>query len=236
MRVDGQVELLRSVAEHIPDFTAVYSVHDAAEGTISWGHRQELLEYVEDGECEYFFPAAFTLSSINDYSMPALQSLGLPRSRSRFLKSRIGVGRADVQIYLTTTSSTSPSEAGQASAALLHHSVHLLPGFPPPPPPLEPSYHPIEPVWTPAPIPPLYLCTVSYPSGTRTTAPSRPFSAYPRPASKRISSVYRPNSIRTTYPKSPGKRKWKISCSGEEVIPESTFREIHPGGKVIGFG
>lgn len=52
MRVDGQVELLKKVAKDIPDFIAVYSVHDAAEGTISWNHRMELVDFVEDGQCE----------------------------------------------------------------------------------------------------------------------------------------------------------------------------------------
>lgn len=51
MRVDGQVELIKSVVKDIPDLVAVYTVHDAAEGTISWNHRTELIDLVEDGEC-----------------------------------------------------------------------------------------------------------------------------------------------------------------------------------------
>lgn len=52
MRVEGQVDLLKPVAKDIPDFTAVYTVHDTAAGTISWGHRMELEELVEDGQCQ----------------------------------------------------------------------------------------------------------------------------------------------------------------------------------------
>lgn len=53
MRVEGQVELLKDIAKDLPDFTAVYTVHDTALGTISWAHRMELEEHVQDGECKY---------------------------------------------------------------------------------------------------------------------------------------------------------------------------------------
>jgi hypothetical protein len=44
-RRDGQLELIREVSEWLPDFEAVYSIHDSPTRFISYGHRQDL-EYL----------------------------------------------------------------------------------------------------------------------------------------------------------------------------------------------
>jgi hypothetical protein len=46
------VQLLKGVAQDLEDFTAVYTVHDTAAGSISWEHRSELEVYVQDGDCK----------------------------------------------------------------------------------------------------------------------------------------------------------------------------------------
>lgn len=48
-RVQGQLDLIRDVAQHLPDFEAVYSIHDAPTRFISYGHRQDLEDAFEDG-------------------------------------------------------------------------------------------------------------------------------------------------------------------------------------------
>lgn len=47
------MDLLRPVAKYIPNMSAVYSVHDVSERTVSWDHRAELYDHVDDGECEF---------------------------------------------------------------------------------------------------------------------------------------------------------------------------------------
>ncbi|KAL7408836.1 glycosyl transferase family 90-domain-containing protein [Mrakia frigida] len=54
-RRNGQVELIKSVAKWIPDFDAVYSIHDSPTRFISDMHREELIELAEDGE--YYDPS-----------------------------------------------------------------------------------------------------------------------------------------------------------------------------------
>ncbi|GMK54891.1 hypothetical protein CspeluHIS016_0114770 [Cutaneotrichosporon spelunceum] len=49
-RMDGQLELIRPIAEHIPDMTAVYTIHDTPFNFISYAHQEELLEHVEEDE------------------------------------------------------------------------------------------------------------------------------------------------------------------------------------------
>lgn len=49
-RRDGQFALIKDVAEHIPDMEAVYTSHDTPWNILSWGHRQTLLEYLENDE------------------------------------------------------------------------------------------------------------------------------------------------------------------------------------------
>lgn len=51
-RRNGQVDLIKAVAKWIPDFDAVYSIHDSPTRFISDMHREELIELAEDGECE----------------------------------------------------------------------------------------------------------------------------------------------------------------------------------------
>ncbi len=55
-RREGQLDLLRPIARFLPDMTAVYTVHDTPFNFISHEHRQELLEHIEDDECEAPFP------------------------------------------------------------------------------------------------------------------------------------------------------------------------------------
>jgi hypothetical protein len=51
-RVEGQVRLILPIAEYLEDFTAVYWVHDTPSGLISYNHRKELLNYLDEEECE----------------------------------------------------------------------------------------------------------------------------------------------------------------------------------------
>lgn len=49
----GQVGLIEKVARWIPNFEAVYSIHDSPTRFISYSHKEELLDLAEDGECEF---------------------------------------------------------------------------------------------------------------------------------------------------------------------------------------
>ncbi|BEJ11490.1 hypothetical protein CspHIS471_0109120 [Cutaneotrichosporon sp. HIS471] len=49
-RKDGQLELIRPIVEYLPDMIAVYTVHDTPFNFISYSHREELLEHVDDDE------------------------------------------------------------------------------------------------------------------------------------------------------------------------------------------
>ncbi|ORY21979.1 hypothetical protein BCR39DRAFT_474188 [Naematelia encephala] len=49
-RLAGQAELIRPIASFLPDLEVVYSVHDTPMNLISWDHRRELLEHVEEDE------------------------------------------------------------------------------------------------------------------------------------------------------------------------------------------
>lgn len=51
-RVDGQAGLILPIAKDLEDFTAVYWVHDTPSGLISYNHRKELLNYLDEEECE----------------------------------------------------------------------------------------------------------------------------------------------------------------------------------------
>lgn len=48
----GQAKLIASVVQYLSDLTVVYSVHDTVTALLSWDHREELLELIEEGECE----------------------------------------------------------------------------------------------------------------------------------------------------------------------------------------
>lgn len=52
-RLEGQAALMAPIAKELEDFTAVYSVHDTASVTISYNHRRDLLEHVDEEECEW---------------------------------------------------------------------------------------------------------------------------------------------------------------------------------------
>lgn len=54
-RKAGQLALVADVARWLPDFEAVYSIHDAPTRFVSYGHRQDLEFAAEDGE--YLDPA-----------------------------------------------------------------------------------------------------------------------------------------------------------------------------------
>ncbi|KLT40244.1 hypothetical protein CC85DRAFT_249776 [Cutaneotrichosporon oleaginosum] len=49
-RRDGQLELIRPIARHLPDLTAVYTVHDTPFNFVSHAHKAELLDHIEDDE------------------------------------------------------------------------------------------------------------------------------------------------------------------------------------------
>ena len=53
-RMSGQVDLLAEfdIISWLPDFRAVFGVHDTPLGFIGSDHRSDLLNAVEDGECE----------------------------------------------------------------------------------------------------------------------------------------------------------------------------------------
>jgi hypothetical protein len=52
-RLEGQADLVKHVAKDLGDLTAVYSVHDSARVVISYGHRRDLLEHVDEEECKH---------------------------------------------------------------------------------------------------------------------------------------------------------------------------------------
>lgn len=51
-RLAGQVDLVREVARHLPDLRAVWWLHDTPGVVVGWDHRRELMDLVEEGECE----------------------------------------------------------------------------------------------------------------------------------------------------------------------------------------
>lgn len=54
-RLDGQASLLTDfgITKWLPDVTAVFGVHDTPTGFLGWDHRQDLMERIEDNECEH---------------------------------------------------------------------------------------------------------------------------------------------------------------------------------------
>lgn len=63
-RREGQIELIRNVAKWIPDFDAVYSIHDSPTRFISYMHSEELKELAEDGECAPSFLRSLLFLSV----------------------------------------------------------------------------------------------------------------------------------------------------------------------------
>lgn len=53
MRMRDQAELLLPIVRFLDDMAVVYSVHDTPQGIVSWAHRKELEDYVEDGDCKF---------------------------------------------------------------------------------------------------------------------------------------------------------------------------------------
>jgi hypothetical protein len=51
-RLEGQMELITPIAKYLPDMSMVYSVHDTPLVILGWDHKIDLLEHVEEGECE----------------------------------------------------------------------------------------------------------------------------------------------------------------------------------------
>lgn len=52
-RAQGQFDFIKDVAQWIPDFVAVLSIHDVPTQFVSWDHLEELRRLDEEGECEY---------------------------------------------------------------------------------------------------------------------------------------------------------------------------------------
>ncbi len=53
-RLDGQATLLTEfgITKWLPDVKVVFGVHDTPTGFLGWDHRQDLMERIEDDECE----------------------------------------------------------------------------------------------------------------------------------------------------------------------------------------
>lgn len=51
-RAQGQFDFIKDVAQWIPDFVAVLSIHDVPTQFVSWNHLEELRALDEEGECE----------------------------------------------------------------------------------------------------------------------------------------------------------------------------------------
>ena len=51
-RLAGQAELITPIAKYLDDLSVVYSVHDTPSSILSWDHRSEILEHIEEDECE----------------------------------------------------------------------------------------------------------------------------------------------------------------------------------------
>lgn len=89
-RRNGQVELIRSVARWIPDFDAVYSIHDSPTRFISDAHLEDLKILAEDGECE----SALSSSCLTFLQAPdaAFSRRPRPNNRDGHLDGRLGSG------------------------------------------------------------------------------------------------------------------------------------------------
>ncbi len=53
-RLEGQVGLLQDfdLIKDVPDVKVVFGVHDTPTGFMSWDYKHDLMERVDDGECE----------------------------------------------------------------------------------------------------------------------------------------------------------------------------------------
>ena len=96
-RRNGQVDLIKAVAKWIPDFDAVYSIHDSPTRFISDMHLEELKELAEDGE--YYDP-----SIEMDTSMHGWAAACPPRSplRSKTASPRTAEGKSFIVSHTAT--------------------------------------------------------------------------------------------------------------------------------------
>lgn len=53
-RAQGQFNLIKEVAQYIPDFDACYSIEDTPTQFVSWAHMRELKALAEEEECKSF--------------------------------------------------------------------------------------------------------------------------------------------------------------------------------------
>lgn len=51
-RLKSQLDLIKDVAQWIPDMKAIYTVHDTPMSLINWDHRVEIADRLEEDECE----------------------------------------------------------------------------------------------------------------------------------------------------------------------------------------
>lgn len=51
-RAAGQLDFLDAISHDLPNMMVVYSVHDTPNTIIPWDHREDILEHIEEGECE----------------------------------------------------------------------------------------------------------------------------------------------------------------------------------------
>lgn len=58
-RAQGQYDFIKDVAQWIPDFVAVLSIHDVPTQFVSWNHLEELRVLDKEGECESSFLSMF---------------------------------------------------------------------------------------------------------------------------------------------------------------------------------
>ncbi|WVQ96174.1 hypothetical protein IAU59_003277 [Kwoniella sp. CBS 9459] len=85
-RMQHQLELLRPIAESLPDLQVVWSVHDTARTMISHAHRMELNERIEEGE----WLNVADDSGHSDQGWPATCSYSSPiNARSRFNSKKV---------------------------------------------------------------------------------------------------------------------------------------------------
>lgn len=52
-RVMGQLSHIENVTKWIPDLDAVFNIHDTPKVFVSAGHKAELEELIEGGECKW---------------------------------------------------------------------------------------------------------------------------------------------------------------------------------------
>ena len=114
-RAQGQFDFVKDVAQWIPDFVAVLSIHDVPTQFVSWDHLEELRRLDKEGDCKYqttrahsVFLEVIMLTSFHTY-FDLSQTL-TPRTR-RTDRSPDGQPPALPDPTCTTKPSTRPSHA-----------------------------------------------------------------------------------------------------------------------------